>query len=452
MKCLSTLCLFFVFSIASTTAWGQKQLFKAIEKNSIETFNQGVQRGLDMNHQRAFDQYTPLMLASSKGAMPFVEYILSRNGNHALTDRWGNTALLIALSAGHFDVANVLMERGADLFVRNDVGFNTLMHACYEGGPKVAGVSLSYFNQGPRLQSVQRLIDAGVAVNDSTATGISPVMLAAESGNEELFHLLAGNDADIRLRSHFDGTTVIGRAAVGGNMNILKYLIEEGVAPDTKCQHEMTPFMIAVEKGDMEMVRYLLCKDVDLNYVTPTGHSALKAAVATRHFQLVDTLLKISNLKIDMSTTEGNELVATSILFGDPKVYTLLFQNEANLFEATVHLEQADSLEAARATDAAKAHYARAKASYEKCLQSFEKWESEYRKRANKISAGNALKLLGSLALSVGMSVADPGYTWLVNPGEMNDAESLYKIADKYEQVITYLKYQAEAMAKKANG
>lgn len=77
---------------------------------------------------------TPLMEAAQEGHMELVKYLLENNAHVHAQTQTGDTALTYACENGHTDVADLLLQYGADLvskIMRQQsfvLTFNTILH------------------------------------------------------------------------------------------------------------------------------------------------------------------------------------------------------------------------------------------------------------------------------------------------------------------------------------
>src|SRR5439155_19939444 len=147
---------------------------------------------------------TPLMTASRVGSLASVKALLVRGANvRGKDDRREQTALMWAAAEGHADVAQVLVEVGADLRARLASGFTPLLFAVREG----------------RADVVRVLLKAGADVNETIPAdgarrrgyggrlppaGARALLLAATNAPYELASDLldAGADPNAHLTGH----------------------------------------------------------------------------------------------------------------------------------------------------------------------------------------------------------------------------------------------------------
>uniref|UniRef100_A0A670J5K3 Ankyrin repeat and KH domain containing 1 n=1 Tax=Podarcis muralis TaxID=64176 RepID=A0A670J5K3_PODMU len=134
----------------------------------------------------------------------------STGANVHATTATGDTALTYACENGHTDVADVLLQAGADLEHESEGGRTPLMKAARAG----------------HLCTVQFLISKGANVNRATANNDHTVVsLACAGGHLAVVELLLAHGADPTHRLK-DGSTMLIEAAKGGHTNVVSYLLD----------------------------------------------------------------------------------------------------------------------------------------------------------------------------------------------------------------------------------
>lgn len=125
----------------------------------------------------------------------------------------GFTALALAAYLGQKEVAQYLVEVGADVnaTAKNQTGFTALTGAVTRGHKEIAEV----------------LLAKGANVNHRYEAGFSPLMIAAHNGNLELTRLLLVHGADIQARTN-DGKTALSYSLENGHAQVAAFLKEHG--------------------------------------------------------------------------------------------------------------------------------------------------------------------------------------------------------------------------------
>ena len=130
--------------------------------------------------QRAYD-----------GNLAEVEIRVAKGANVNLQDQKKRTPLIFAASNGHTSVVEFLISEGADVNATDSDGQSALMYACKRS-----------FNETAAF-----LLKNGAEVNvRSKKKGITALMLAAVSGNVELVRMLLEDGADANVTDIFGRT------------------------------------------------------------------------------------------------------------------------------------------------------------------------------------------------------------------------------------------------------
>jgi len=127
-------------------------------------------------------------------------------------DASGRTALLEAAWGGSADIADFLLDRGADPNIADKSGFTPLMRAVEGGQQSIAAA----------------LIKKGADVNcRGNVRGTTPLMLAAESGDQNMITMLLDDGARINDVDQYEETAVA-RAYKAGQEKAAQFLESKG--------------------------------------------------------------------------------------------------------------------------------------------------------------------------------------------------------------------------------
>lgn len=155
--------------------------------------------------------------ACSEGMLIEAKRLLEEDVDHLIDinrqDDEGNTALNFASHNGFAEIANLLIENGADLNMSNKK--NTLF-------PLAAAI---YFE---RRDIAKMLISAeGINVNAQLARGTSALHLACQKGYKDIVELLLANGANVNIRNR-SGETPLQTAINYENEDIIELLQSRG--------------------------------------------------------------------------------------------------------------------------------------------------------------------------------------------------------------------------------
>eukprot|EP00854_Cymbomonas_tetramitiformis_P014018 gene14018-16571_t len=250
----------------------------------------------------------------------------------------GNTPLLVALAAGHGDIAKVLIEAGADKDAVNNVAKMTpLQHAAHLGLLEVvktlveagANINLADSNKGTALKHAARQGHAEIvetlltgdsegrveneleeallsaAWGDHSKSGRSALHIAAGGGFHRTVEALLAGKADMKAVTARTKDTALHCCAEGmrdrdmeGHTVTAEMLLKAGVPVDETNGEGDTPLHSASRSGCVRMVKVLLQAGANMGLLGGLGEyrspkkTPLQYAVYEQHVEVVKVLLE----------------------------------------------------------------------------------------------------------------------------------------------------------------
>ena len=194
---------------------------------------------------------TQLHHCAREGFTTSVKRLLSiRNINvYVKDDKDRSTPLHDAAYNGHVEIANLLLQNGAELNARRDNGDTPLHDAADKG----------------HVEITRLLLQNGAEVNSKSKWGNTPLHDAAWNGHEKISRLLLQNGANVNTKS-ISGFTPLHRAAMKGHIDILHLLVENGA--DLEAQHDdgWRALHFAARFGHLPFIQDLISRyHVDIN-------------------------------------------------------------------------------------------------------------------------------------------------------------------------------------------
>jgi ankyrin repeat protein len=153
-----------------------------------------------------------------------------------LESKYSDTTLISAVLKRHTDLAKNLIENGADLNQKDNNGVTALMRVAQYGYDYQDDyVYFGYDNWEQdynNMKDIARiLIEKGADLNLKDNDGFNALMWAVQNDNYDIAKILIENGADLNLKDK-GGLTAFMWAARLGDENIGKMLIEKGADLD----------------------------------------------------------------------------------------------------------------------------------------------------------------------------------------------------------------------------
>lgn len=220
---------------------GQNALFFAVQKRNLESARMLVDAGVDVNLPSA-DGTTPLLLSLYKwdsGA--------SGRGFTFVPD---------------LAMANFLLDRGAKATVTDGAGYTPLHGAVLavlsaargRGRGARAGSGMAGNNLG-----------AAVPLAETEALKIVRRLLAGGADpNRQTLYPTSGPVGNVRLNPAAPGSSPLHIVATSSDVSLTRMLAEHGANPNLLRKDGETPFTVAVEANNLEVVKEMVARGADL--------------------------------------------------------------------------------------------------------------------------------------------------------------------------------------------
>lgn len=230
-----------------------------------------------LNH-RGFNS---LHLAARVGKLKFFRQILSQNVDIQSKAIDGRNCLHIGAYNGNYQICKYILENHKDMFLTKDrYNMNPAHWAALGGQENILSLMMEFecnvSEKTPKYEEnlilfacmsaslsvcefVQSRKEIAYLLNAQNSEGWNSIQYAAKSGNIDVFRFLVENGVDIRNKSLKTGKNCLQIACEKGNKEVCEYILEK--APDLvkgtdKYEHHVGHFV--AKSGDTEILRLLI--------------------------------------------------------------------------------------------------------------------------------------------------------------------------------------------------
>lgn len=255
----------------------------------------------------------PLVDAARSGKLEAVDMLLTEGANvNSYDPKHHGTALQAAIFSNNLEIAELLIDRGADVNVPYRIP--TRFAFDEKGMPQYTPFEIAVHQNN--ISTAQLLINNGANVdtcvpnpNENPPLRVNcPLRSAVKNRNAALARFIILKGSNVDCRGHLScGDTPLQMAARRDYPEMVNFLLWHGAdvnaAPATL--NGRTAIQAAAESGSIEILRMLLEKGADVN--APAGHerglTALQAAIMNRHPLMAGALYAAG---ADLNAPPGN--------------------------------------------------------------------------------------------------------------------------------------------------
>ncbi len=269
-------------------------LVKLGDQVSGKTIEELARAAVNETDERTPVMGTALMSAAMRGHLEVAERLLEAGADINAVDARGASILMLAAMGGGNDVARMLLAAGADLDARTDDGSTALFFAAARLDEKI----------------VRLMIDMGAGAAVVNQSGQTPLMAACLFGRRDgVIVDLSRAGADVNQQT-VKGNTALALAAITGDRGAVEQLIDVGADVNAVVEKGKTALMLSALSGSRpaaelvadaavpswtdasaDIVRLLLEHGAELDITDEDGVTALGLAAGTGRVDVVAALI-----------------------------------------------------------------------------------------------------------------------------------------------------------------
>lgn len=348
----------------------------AIESGSLELVEYLIQEGFDPKAPLFDDGYTPIMQAALHGHLDLVRYFHQLGGSFEDKVAYENQSVLsLAASSGNQQLVEYLLRQGLSLAHYQKQPIPLLQMAVASGNLQLVkyllGKGLRFERQAPfaeqylrsaaysgNLQLFKYLLSQGLDYQPKSALGPHLIYEAIYSGKPEILQWLLASEGSLKTSADHESILAAairskslsmlklvyetmrrqGRglsspeyleAAINsGQLQMLEFLLSQGLNPETLVTGDYSPLAIASMAGLPEAVELLLSRSAKVNSAQ-FEQSPLRIAIENRDPEITRSLLK-AGAKLEQATESGINALWEAISVKSPDLVEILLQAGAN--------------------------------------------------------------------------------------------------------------------------
>ena len=273
------------FDLLTTDKRGRNIIHLATIKGHLEIIKYLSNLIANINVPIAHDRKTPILLASEKGYLDIVEFLVPISKNPFDSDIQGLNPLHKAASQGHDNIVRYLLTKGLSPDSRNRDGKSSIYLAAQNNHTTILKI-LYQFSKSPMA-----------GAND----GLNPLFIAIRNGHDEVVKFICKNyPINLIIEcSPFNQKNALHFAAESGRLDVLQDLFPKFDYVLAPSNDGWTPVHTAAYHGHVGILRYFSKFVSDLNSPTIGNQSLtpLKIAQKSGNNQTIQFLIEILSLE-----------------------------------------------------------------------------------------------------------------------------------------------------------
>jgi uncharacterized protein len=248
------------------------KLYQAVYDNDRATVDKLIQEKVSVDDDPAYtgelewydstyEGYTPLIVAVRRDYYEIAEDLIQAGADCNRTGTGGITPLMMAAGTGNVRMTKLLLDHGADTAARDEVGTQALGDAAEKG----------------YTETVKLLLQKGADINATQKGGVTPLMGAVDAGKIETVRVLVEAGADVNIQLYDDGLPAIALAIEKNYTAIAQILLESGVNVNMDFlddqKDSINLLTLAASLGNNEMIMLLIKYGADVTNISICNYS-----------------------------------------------------------------------------------------------------------------------------------------------------------------------------------
>lgn len=313
----------------------EQEFFRDAKANWVESIEKALEKNPELvDAQDDYNGNTALIYTAREGNIEAMRSLLIAGADPNIQNRYGDTALIIAVENNNIEVADLLINSrllpSINLDIQNDYGNTALMLSLYHNNREIAFL----------------LIYAGADPNIPNRDRDTAIMVAFRNADIRISSRLIEAGADINAKDRRGRTMLIDFASWSQlhwhdnwdrDSDILNYLIEEiKINLDIQDDYGATALISSSYRDDTKILNRLIQAKADLDIQDDEGNTAVMNIIEDRfHDHLTEEvkkerveLLIQAGADLDLKNKDGHTAMTLAIDKGYETIVNLLKKQE----------------------------------------------------------------------------------------------------------------------------
>lgn len=268
------------------------------------------------------DKRTYLFWAASQNNLPLINYLLQKGADVNVKDSHMYTPLLFAAVRGNIntELYDILINKGANINEKNENGANALL------------LAIPHMKD---LKEAQYFIKKGLSLKSIDNNGDNALFYAARNGNQKIINQLIKKGFNPKTLNN-KGQNLMFAASEGSRMKtndleFFKYIESLGVSPNQKDKEGLTPlFILSSRHKDITVLNYFLDKGNSVNQLDKEGNTPLINASSRNSLEVV-SLLENKSSDINTTNNQGHSALTSAVARNTSDVVSYLIKKGADI-------------------------------------------------------------------------------------------------------------------------
>ena len=293
-------------------------VWEAVFIGDLKVVKQAIADGIDVNARNPQFGEPILSTVALMGHTEIITFLLEKGADINARNRDGNTALHAAAFLGRAEAVKLLLEHGVDVNVRNNDGGSAIDSATLDWGitQGILGflqIKVDEAEVKAGRAKVVRLL-AGRIKN---ALQSHNLWKASVDGDLSTIKTALDNGSDLNALDPQFGLPPLGWAALHGQTEAVKLLLEKGANINNRHRDGSTALHSAAFLGHVETVKLLLEKGADINARSNDG--SLPTNSAQLNWGVTNFVVGLLQMKVDEAKVKAGRVEVIKLLSNQKK-------------------------------------------------------------------------------------------------------------------------------------